>query len=133
MAVVRKLPQESDVAGIDVVLLVAGRLPPDGEVVAPMLPSEIVVVIEGIVGKDLRVGVGADVAGAVPRLCPGKAYKKLSAKRYADCFVAGEAERPDGSVGTPLFQRTRVKPKRASLMIEGEKVWTQLTPAIFVG
>ena len=126
--------QESEVGGVEIVLLVASRLHADGKEVAPALPGEVVVVVEGVVAKNLRVGVGAEVAGVVVEALSGKTGIELSAGEWnADFLVTRQAEVPDGSVGMLLSQRTRVKPKRASLTIVGEKVCTQLPPPTCVG
>src|SRR5215467_7777137 len=63
------------------------------------LPSEVVVVIEGIVGKDLRICASADRAGATkcssartPNILRSEAYILLCAKRYANDRVAIQAK-----------------------------------------
>ena len=57
-----------------------------------MLPREIVVVVESIVGKDLGVGIGADVTGVVANALAGETYILLRAKRNAYFLIAGKAE-----------------------------------------
>ena len=59
LTVVTELTQKSDVSRIYVVLLVSRGLSADREVMPAPLPSQIVVVVEGIVGKDLRIRICA--------------------------------------------------------------------------
>ena len=47
--------------------------------------------------------------------------------------IARGSELPGRILGQPSFHLVRVKPTRAELTREGEKVWTQLVPTIQVG
>ncbi len=102
-----ELSEESNVTGVEVILLISGRLHSDGEVMASVLPGEIVVVVESIVGKDLRVGLGSDVADLtetiaahiLPReagICLGKR------KRNADLLVTVCAKDSRGIAGVAV-------------------------------
>src|SRR5579862_4779573 len=89
-ATVTKLPEEADVSGVDVVLLIAGGLAANREEVASVLPGQVVVIIKSIVGEDLKVSIGADVTGVVVDGLAGESNKELLAKGYADLLISGE-------------------------------------------
>src|SRR5262249_31632506 len=95
LAVVAELTQETYVTGVEVVLLIAGRLSADRERMAAGLAGGVGVVIEGIVGKNLRVRVGPDVVGSADAL-PGETHVLLGAKRNPHLLVAGQAKQARG-------------------------------------
>ena len=69
-----------------------------------LLPGQIVVVVEGIVGKDLRIRICAQITDAVADALSGESHILLSAKRNADfCVpsVAKESRRIAGNTIVP--------------------------------
>ena len=87
---------------------------------ASALPGEIVVVVEGVVGKDLGVGVGADVAGVVADALAGEAHIGLSAKRNADFGVAGQAEKAGWVAGNAVVP-THARETEARFIDDGRR------------
>ncbi len=72
-----------------------------------VLPGKIVVVVESIVGKDLLVGLGTDVADltepVVVHLLPGEAGEGLGKrKRYADFLVTARSKDSGGIAGDAI-------------------------------
>ncbi len=60
---------------------------------APALPRQVVVIVESIVAKNLRIGVGTDIARIVTDALPGESRIKLRAnERNPDLGVSGQAE-----------------------------------------
>src|SRR6202011_122199 len=55
-------------------------------------PGQIVVVVEGIVGKDLRISICTQITYAVVDALSREAHILLSAKRDADLLIAGVPE-----------------------------------------
>src|SRR6266481_1872036 len=107
-AAISKLPQKPDVSCIDIVLLISDRLSTNAQQVPAALPGEMIVVVESIVGKDLGVRVGANVAAVVVDALPGKAHVLLRAKRNPNLLVAGVAEdsrRIAGNTVIPAYTR----------------------------
>ena len=96
MSVITKLPKEPDITSVEIVLLIAGGLTADGKIMPSALPGQIVIVVERIVGKDLRVRIGANIVGAAEgsgggstNALSGETDILLRSKRYADCLIAG--------------------------------------------
>ncbi len=87
---------------------------------ASVLPREIVVVVEGIVGKDLGVCVGADVAGVVADALPGEAHIGLSPKRNADFRIAAQAEEARWIAGNAVVP-TDSREAEANFMVGGRE------------
>ncbi len=69
---------------------------------ATALPGEIVVGIEGVVGEDLGIGIGADITGIITDALPGEPHVLLSPKWYADFLVAGHAEQTGWIAGDTI-------------------------------
>ena len=99
-------------------MLIAGRLAAHGEKVASALPGEVVVVVESVVGENLRVGIGPDIAGVIADALSGEPHVLLRAKRYADFGVARQAE-PAGWVAGHAVVPTHAGKSEASFVDDG--------------
>src|SRR5438270_8232696 len=75
------------------------------------LPGEIVVVVESIVGKELRVRICTDVAGVVAKALARETYKLLRAERYAYFLVAGKAKETRWVAGNTVVPTNACEPK----------------------
>ena len=91
-AAVGELTEESDVARIQIVLLISRCLPAHREQVPSALPGEVVVIVECVVGEYLGIGAVANVTGVIADALAREAHIGLSAERNADFRVAGKSE-----------------------------------------
>src|SRR4029077_4214154 len=116
---ITKCPEKPEIGSVEVVLLVAGCLPADGQVVPPALPGQVVVVVESVVPKNLGVGAGADITGAVADALPREARIQLGAhKRDANLCVTGQAE-ISRWVGRDAVVPTHARKTEASFVDDG--------------
>src|SRR5437868_3525986 len=75
------------------------------------LPCQIVIVVESIVGEELRVRICADVTGVVAKALAGETYKLLCAERYAHFLVAGKAKETRWVAGNTVVPTNACEPK----------------------
>ena len=67
-----------------------------------MLPGKVVLVVESVVGKELRIGVCADIACVVVEALSGEANKFLRSERNTHLLVAAQAEQAAGIARHPV-------------------------------
>jgi len=56
------------------------------------LPGEIVIIVKGIVGEELRIRVGPNIAGVVVDALPRESLKFLGAERDPYFLITSETE-----------------------------------------
>jgi len=91
--------------------------------VQPVLPGQVVDVAEGVVNEVVTViGRSAHAAYAAADALVGKPVICLVEEGDSDLGSPEVPKIPVGSVGKPSDHLVRVKPTRAELMSDGEKV-----------
>ena len=96
---VAECTEESDVPGIQIILLVPGGLTSDRDKVTSALPGQCVLVIECIVSENLGIGTGPDIARVVTDVLPSEADIFLGTERNANFLVSGQTEEAGGIAG----------------------------------